>query len=213
MSKQLFTRLVFLNNSIEELTADAFQELNYLEYLEMSHERTFNIWTLKMSFRSLNKLRMKYMIFKNNAWQSVPIDFFSDFKNYTMKKILLNGNILRSLNGSLVILSYFSRIQTLNISRNELVFLNASGLNAVEDLTLSDNNIFDIPSFCADGAEQSLVPKLTRLDLTDNVIRKLLSTSFHCLDNLNHLILDKNRIIVVQNDIFTPSNKFEKTLD
>lgn len=199
-----------MNNSIEELTADAFQELNYLEYLEMSHERTLNISTLKMSFRSLNKLRMKYMIFKNNAWQSVPIDFFSDFKNYTMKKILLNGNIFRSLNGSL--LSYFSRIQTLNISRNELVFLNASGLNAVEDLTLSDNNIFDIPSFCADGAGQSLVPKLTRLDLTDNVICKLLSTSFHCLDNLNHLILDKNRIIVLQNDIFTgnPSNKFEK---
>lgn len=199
-----------MNNSIEELTADAFQELNYLEYLEMSHERTLNISTLKMSFRSLNKLRMKYMIFKNNAWQSVPIDFFSDFKNYTMKKILLNGNIFRSLNGSL--LSYFSRIQTLNISRNELVFLNASGLNAVEDLTLSDNNIFDIPSFCADGAGQSLVPTLTRLDLTDNVICKLLSTSFHCLDNLNHLILDKNRIIVLQNDIFTgnPSNKFEK---
>ncbi|XP_052098309.1 toll-like receptor 13 [Mytilus californianus] len=201
VSKNNLTSLIFRNNSIEDFTVDSFQELIYLGNLEISYERKLNVSSLKMSFRSLNKTLFDTMRFRNNAWTMLPIDFFSNLRNYTMNKLYINENTFMNFNCSL--LSHFSTIHKLNVGRNEILFLYARGLHSVTNLTLSANNIFEIPNFCANEAGESLVPKLSRLDLTDNAIRKLLTTSFNCLDNLKHLILDKNRLTVLENDIFS----------
>ncbi|XP_063431674.1 toll-like receptor 13 [Mytilus trossulus] len=100
-------------------------------------------------------------------------------------------------------MSQFSEIDTLIVERNEIVFLNASGLHSVIKLILTANNLFEIPNFCSDTTGQSLVPRLFLLDLTENAIRKLHPTSFRCLENLRQLILDKNRLAVLENDILS----------
>ncbi|CAC5382545.1 TLR13 [Mytilus coruscus] len=200
VSNNNLTSLSFVNNSIEVFTADAFKELNYLRQLKISHETELNISSLKMSFQNVNKQRMQKMYFVNNGWTMLPLDFFSDFINYTLEKLSFGDNILRNFNSSQ--LSGFSEIHTLSVERNELVFLNSSGLHTIHNLVLISNNIFEIPNFCSDEAGQSLVPKLSRLDLKDNAIRKLGLSSFKCLENLRELILDENRILVLENDIF-----------
>ncbi|CAC5382550.1 unnamed protein product [Mytilus coruscus] len=151
---------------------------------------------------------MDTMNFINNGWTMLPMDLFSDFRNYTLTKITFNDNTFMTFNCSL--LSEFSDIHKLSVERNELVFLNASGLHTVIELILSENNMFEIPNFCADEAGRSLVPKLSRLDMTDNAIRKLRPASFKCLHNLNYLILDKNRLMILENRIFSSLTNLEK---
>ncbi|CAG2186695.1 unnamed protein product [Mytilus edulis] len=200
VSDNNLTSLAFIDNSIKVLTSDAFHNMKYLKYLEISHEKKLNISYLKMSFKSLNKQVMDTVNFINNGWTMLPMDLFSDFRNYTLEKIMFNDNTFLTFNGSLM--SEFSEIHQLSIERNELVFLNASGLHSVIKLILSANNMFEIPNFCADEAGQSLVPKLSRLDMTDNAIRKLRPSSFKCLHNLKKLTLDKNRLMILENRIF-----------
>ncbi|VDI78784.1 Hypothetical predicted protein [Mytilus galloprovincialis] len=203
----LITSLTFIDNSIQVLTSDAFYNMKYLKYLEISHEKKLNISYLKMSFKSLNKQVMDTVNFINNGWTMLPMDLFSDFRNYTLEKIMFNDNTFLTFNGSLM--SEFSEIHQLSIERNELVFLNASGLHSVIKLILSTNNMFEIPNFCADEAGQSLVPKLSRLDMTDNAIRKLRPSSFKCLHNLKKLTLDKNRLMILENRIFSSLTNLE----
>ncbi|CAG2186687.1 unnamed protein product [Mytilus edulis] len=200
VSNNNLTGLTFINNSIEVLTVDAFKEMNNLRHLKISHETFLNVSSLKMSFQNLNKVRMQTMYFINNGWTMLPLDFLSDFRNHTLEKLSFGDNILKNFNSSQ--LSEFSELHTLSVERNELAFLNARGLHSVINLVLISNNIFEIPNFCADKTGRSLVPKLSRLDMTDNAIRNLHPASFVCLENLHQLILDENRILVLENEIF-----------
>ncbi|VDI59117.1 toll-like receptor 13 [Mytilus galloprovincialis] len=201
VSNNNLTGLTFINNSIEVLTVDAFKEMNNLRHLKISHEFFLNVSSLKMSFKNLNKVRMQTMYFINNGWTMLPLDFFSDFRNHTLVKLSLDDNILRNFNGSQLL--EFSEIHTLSVERNELVIFNASGLHTVHHLVLISNNLFEIPNFCSNETGQSLVPKLSQLNLKDNAIRKLGSSSFKCLENLRELILDENRVLVLKNDTFS----------
>ncbi|XP_071166680.1 toll-like receptor 13 [Mytilus edulis] len=200
VSNNNLTGLTFINNSIEVLTVDAFKEMNNLRHLKISHETFLNVSSLKMSFQNLNKVRMQTMYFINNGWSMLPLDFLSDFRNHTLEKLSFGDNILKNFNSSQ--LSELSELHTLSVERNELAFLNARGLHSVINLVLISNNIFEIPNFCADKTGRSLVPKLSRLDMTDNAIRNLHPASFVCLENLHQLILDENRILVLENEIF-----------
>ncbi|CAG2228943.1 unnamed protein product [Mytilus edulis] len=66
VSNNNLTSLVFTNNSIEDLTADAFQELNDLRHLEISHERKLNISTLKICNANIRNL---VYLLRVNAWK------------------------------------------------------------------------------------------------------------------------------------------------
>ncbi|VDI34691.1 Hypothetical predicted protein [Mytilus galloprovincialis] len=144
---------------------------------------------------------MENMSFIHNGWTMLPMDLFSGFKNYTLKNLFITDYTFLNFNGSMM--SQFSKIDRLIVERNEIVFLNATGLHSVIKLILTANNLFEIPNFCSDTTGQSLVPKLIRLDLTENAIRKLHPMSFRCLENLRILILDKNRLAVLENNILS----------
>jgi hypothetical protein len=53
---------------------------------------------------------------------------------------------------------------------NELVFVQADGLQQLEHLDLESNNIFRMPKFCDNETGHSLVPKLLVLSVADNAI-------------------------------------------
>ncbi|XP_063431675.1 toll-like receptor 13 [Mytilus trossulus] len=207
ISNNRITSLTFVDNSIKMLTSDAFYNMKYLKHLEISQEKKLNISYLKLSFKSLDKHVMENMNFINNGWTMLPMDLFSGFRNYTLKILQFNDNTFTTFNGSL--LSEFLEIHKLYVERNELVFLNASGLHSVIELILTANNMFEIPNFCAENAGRSLVPKFSRLDMTDNAIRKLHPRSFKCLHNLTQLTLDKNRLVVLENRIVSSLTNLE----
>ncbi|CAG2186693.1 unnamed protein product [Mytilus edulis] len=148
---------------------------------------------------------MEKMNFIQNGWTMLPIDFFYSFENNTLRNIEFSDN--KFINFNCKLLSQFSKIEKLTVKNNEIVFLHASGLHSVKELILTANNLFEIPNFCSNVTGQSLVPKLYRLDLTENAIRKLHPTSFMCLENLRYLILDKNRLAVLENNIFSRLTK------
>lgn len=202
VSNNLITDLIFSkNNSLRNLTSDAFKDLNHLRTLELHHEKDVSVESIKNSFSSLNRSSITNIRLEYNGWGRLPKDFFTYLSGINMSTISLNNNnFIRFIGTSF---KSFSNIHKIYMRSNELVFVQADGLQQLEHLDLESNNIFRMPKFCDNETGHSLVPKLLVLSVADNAIRILQSHSFQCLGNLRTLILDRNRLTTIENDAFS----------
>lgn len=202
VSNNLITDLIFSkNNSLRNFTSDAFKDLNHLRTLELHHEKDVSVKSIKYSFSSLNKSSITNIRLEYNGWQRLPKDFFTYLSGINISTISLNNNnFIRFVGTSF---KSFSNIHKFYMRSNELVFVQADGLQQLKHLDLDSNNIFRMPMFCDNETGHSLVPKLLVLSVADNAIRILQSHSFQCLDNLQNLILDRNRLKTIENDAFS----------
>lgn len=203
VSRNKLKKLVLNNNKIETISNDAFSDINTIKVLVVGHERKLNLTKLKESFKSLNQSIVTELIFENNGWLStqIPENFLKFMKGGNLSKVKFTGNNFNDFD--FMRLDLDNSAKWLNMSDNEMVFIQTRGLQFVTKLYLAVNNIFEIPDFCENGTQNSLAPRLEYLSLSDNAIRKLAPTSFRCLKRLERLILDRNRLNVIEDYVFT----------
>lgn len=209
ISNNLITDLIFSkNNSLRNFTSDAFKDLNHLRTLELYHEKDVSVKSIKYSFSSLNKSSIRNIRLEYNGWERLPKDFFNYLSGINMSTISLNNNkFIRFIGTSF---KSFSNIYKFYMKSNELVFVQADGLQQLRHLDLESNNIFRMPKFCHNETGHSLVPKLLVLRVADNAIRVLQSNSFQCLGNLQTLILDRNRLKTIESNAFSQMTNIKR---
>ena len=124
----------------------------------------------------------------NQAIKSVPTMSFQDI---TVRKIVLNANdIGTGLNSESFSEDVAKSLVELHLSGCNLRTIPSGMLQnmaQLRELHLSDNRIETLPPFTD-------IPELKTLALWGNRIRKLDSTSFHGLSNLERLDLDHNKL-------------------
>lgn len=202
ISSNKIIRLAFkMKNSIQAISTDAFSDLRYLQSLEVSFESQLDVLNFKSSFRSLNITLINELILENNGWTSLPVNFLDNLGGVTLSALSLNGNDFMILNAS--ILNPIFGLEKLFCVECSMTYFKANGLQKVESIDLTGNNIFQIPTFCDDSGKHSLAPVLKKLILTDNAMRLILPSSFKCLQSLQSLTLDGNRMKDLKKNSFS----------
>ena len=94
-----------------------------------------------------------------------------------------------------------------NITRSEKA--DEAGLNATENLILSDNSILKFPPWFCTSDSKSLYPNLHSLALTSNFITFPVKHAWSCLKKLRILSLRKNVLQTIQDDVFSDLESLE----
>lgn len=193
--------LILKNNSMETIEQDAFSDFNFLRKLEISYEKKLNKTDLNRSFKSLNVTNLEVLMFEQNNWTTLPRHMFQHLSGANLTYISLNYNNLKKLYFN--IFRPLSGLKKLSCRENAIAYMNVSTFHTLQHLDLSENNIYVMPTFCDVINNKSAVPLLKNLSLFNNAIRDISIRSFKCLENLESLILDGNRIRTLDNNVFS----------
>ncbi|XP_063397335.1 toll-like receptor 13 [Mytilus trossulus] len=177
-------------NSVQTITIDAFKDLTYLQSLEISWEKQFDVLHFKSSLKSLNVSLLKELYFERNDWNSLPESLFANLAGFKLSIMSLSENNFEIFNAS--IFTPISGLRKFVCRKCSITDVNANGLKTVEAIDLTSNNIIKIPDFCDATEKHSLAPVLKNLTLSENAIRFILPVSFNCLQSLEMLVLDGN---------------------
>ena len=144
----------------------------------------------------------------------IPDGFFSGLHDSQLVNISLQKNQMKNFTES-----HFKRLKhlkTLDLSNNwiEKIVRSQSdeepGLNAPENVILSDNNFLKFPPWFCNNDSKPLYPNLKFLDLSSNFIVFPIRQAWSCLKQLRTLSLRKNVLLKIQNDVFSDLVSLDK---
>lgn len=184
------TKLVFLNNPVQNVSHDAFKGLTSLEELEISG--SYLLFLEAGTFNSLNKLT-KLLLNNNNKIKLLAPSIFNSLEK--LETLQLSGNSLTSLHKALFNNLY--NLQELNLSFNKLSEIHTSKLGKLKKLDLGLNQFTFLPLDTFSGN-----PQLQILSLQGNQITKITPGIFSQLNNLEELNFRDNKITLLSAGLF-----------
>lgn len=202
------SKLSLAYNEIEEIPADAFEELTFLTELDLTNNRISDLTAEPFSnLTNLETLRLNHNYIKNLNGA------VNNLQN--LKHLYLRGNQIENID--VESLKIIIHLETFDVSWNHLEKLKPMmlsrhwdhlGGNSVCKILMSDNHITSVPNATSWSWEittrfarhvvrgrVAVVDVLTELDLSKNEISNIEYNAFQSLVKLNSLDLSKNRII------------------
>ncbi|CAL8324970.1 unnamed protein product [Arctogadus glacialis] len=186
-------KLVFLNNAIRDVHAEAFDNLTRLEELDLSG----NPWLehlLQGTFSkqgNLTKLQLNF-----NRLKTLLPDTFSSLRS--LETLELRGNLIATLPGSLF--RSLQRLVFLDLSRNWLEEVKREDLEALTELRTLKLNYNLLSCLSVDTFHN--VSQLKELHLEGNSLAELPRDVFSVLDKLEVLNLRGNFLSNFSSDVF-----------
>ena len=186
--------ILFANTSTREITYDAFQGI-HIKNLALNSNRLLKPQLVNLQSLSgkLRSLRMD-----DNDLETLPNFVPVAVRNEKMK-FSFSGNKL-----SMFDFKYFNGIHILklHLSNNILTKIKMNQ-NVIRQLNIDGNRFNTMPDFC-NSDNRSYLPRLTTLRFDNNNFHdSIASFSFQCLNNLQKLSLDKNRILTIRKNAFS----------
>ncbi len=169
-----FICLNFSNNILSKISPDAFRDINKLNTLDLSHNKInyLNLETFKPLIDSLINLQME----------------FNQLHNMETSRLS-------------IILKSFKKLENLDISQNQLVYLpQISAMKNLKYLNLENNNIEFLTD--SDTNEPLLPITLIKLNLKKNQLKHLNEKSFVLMPKLQYLNLAHNQITEISENSF-----------
>ncbi|XP_063444339.1 toll-like receptor 13 [Mytilus trossulus] len=194
--------LRFINNTIVRLEPDAFSSFVTIKTLRISSELSLPATDVMNALNTMKLTRLKSLVLTSNGWRFLPDDMFKAVKANTFD-INLNGNNLQLLN-----LSWFSNISrqlTLRVSFNKISTIIPDSVFSLEKLCLDSNEITKFPKFCINNGNNSALPKLRYLSLSNNKFGNI--GAFRCFPGVKILKIGYNSIGRIAYNTFTGLNK------
>ena len=188
-------RITLLDNSIVNISKDAFSEMKHLSQLEISKEIQVSKHEISEMFFMMSR-KIKSLRFSHNTWDHPPS--FRGLKNASVTELILSYNYFRSLEGDWF--SDLPKLHTLDVSFNGITEneYNFSGLGNITNLFLSGNWFKDFPNFCPYKSWN-----LSRLHFQYNKLTEFKPSYFQCLPHLTHLNMNGHAIRRLYNNTFT----------
>ena len=209
------TYLLLGNNSVQNITSDAFEDLRHLRKLEIDHERQLKPVTVRNMLHAVSKSLESFVI-KELNWTSYanstffPGDLFAGLSNSSLTHV----GIIRC-NMSIFSDSWFpvdNSVRSLDLTQNFIRLGRATyaKLTNLQNLTLYMNSYKNFPDFCNDSLR---LPNLKSLDIAANKLTDFYSLNrrLSCLESLETLNINKHSIRILYDRTFE-SLKSLKTL-
>ncbi|XP_076467476.1 toll-like receptor 4 [Babylonia areolata] len=190
--------LDLFNNNMTFITPTAFRHLHKLKVVliggnNLSYEQlkpVFSIPTVKV---------VKVMCGNLGA---IPLDYFNKTRSLNLEHLDMSWNIIRTLD--LQALHPLRKLRKLYVWSNNMISLNSGSLLALEVLSLHNNWLHNFPATCKQSSmNESLFPKLTELNLSNNRIFSILDPV--CLPRLTGLHMPYTGIVRFSADLFSAS--------
>ncbi|XP_018532716.1 carboxypeptidase N subunit 2 [Lates calcarifer] len=187
------TKLVFLNNALRSVHAQAFEDLTELQELEISGNPLLDHLILGTfsKQKNLNKLLLNF-----NKFKTVLPGMFDTLRQ--LETLQMKGNILTHL-PTLLFLNLHN-LRVLDLSQNKLEEVKRetfSGLARLEILKMNNNLISNITSDTFHNISQ-----LIELHLEGNKISELTDGIFSALTELKVLNLRGNHLTTFSDEVF-----------
>ncbi|XP_076453390.1 toll-like receptor 4 [Babylonia areolata] len=191
------TTLDLSDNGLEYISQGAFSDLEDLCTLYLGRNiLTYMAISPVFLAKGLSSLYLAYM-----DLGAIPKTWFFEKPMPPLMTLDLSGNRLQHL--SLSVLSSVNTFTALVFKDCRTSSVTSAYFPHLELLDLRSNALFDLPESCRNGT--SLFPLLRKIYFSENKF-----SGFHgeiCLPKLEHLILSKNPITVVETDMFN-SHRF-----
>ncbi|XP_050414892.1 toll-like receptor 3 [Patella vulgata] len=209
------------HNHISFIENGFLAALDNLTTLDVS-TNPLSIANLTKSLKN-NSRKLKTIFMEGMKWTKFPYDVMKVLENTTLSNVSVNNNSLKTFGNE--IFPHMSNLVTLQLSANKIRYfhgnktfpylpnlthldlsdnfinnVNLSGANSLTYLSLSSNDLTDLPVCCSNN--NSLVPKLQELFMDNNCISVLMMDNINCLDELHLLNVSATRIQSIESYTF-----------
>ncbi|KAK6185131.1 hypothetical protein SNE40_007430 [Patella caerulea] len=217
------TRLKLRNNHLEILNVETLKNIsnNQLTYLDVSKNRIKKIDSDFIGvFKRLQTLDLNVNPLTNEELKTSMKNISTSLQKLFISGLTLShfdDDLLKPLNGSKItvlglsnnsfhdfngghIFNYLKHLTTLYLSYNHINNFNASRSYSLKQLSLSRNDLTEVPPFCSTAG--ALFPNLEQLYIDQNCISVLNMNNLNCLDNLILLNISETRIETLGSNTF-----------
>ncbi|XP_046370592.2 toll-like receptor 3 [Haliotis rufescens] len=205
--KSSLRSLLMFNNSISNVSADAFRGFTKLYKVVFSNNR-MSVSSLTSAVASLKNCPLTSLTISSAKVRFFRPDFFLPLAHLSNLKLSLVNNCLEVYQSR--VFAPMKGLVYLNLRGNRIRRMNITDnyTQNIPRLRLESNRFDDFPNLCPN--DKSYFPELTQLDIRYNHIRYLNKSYFDCLDKLKILRLDGNLILWVQKDQFAGLKSLER---
>ncbi|XP_071764137.1 uncharacterized protein LOC139918611 [Centroberyx gerrardi] len=187
------TKLVFFNNVLRDIHAQAFEDLTELQELEISG----NPWLEKLFLGTFSKQgNLTKLLLNFNRFKTVLLGMFDSLKE--LETLQMRGNIISHL-PTLLFLNLHS-LRVLDLSQNMLAEVERESFSGLAKLEILKMNYNFISSLSSDTFHN--VSQLKELSLEGNKISKLPHGIFSALTKLEVLNLRGNLLSSFSAEVF-----------
>lgn len=151
------------------------------------------------ALKNMKTAFLKSLTLTGNDWSFLPENMFSAFKGNSIRKINLNRNNLQILNFAWF--SNMNKFQNLRCSFNKILTIVPERITSLKYLYLDGNEITKFQKFCLNHGNNSALPNLSYLSLSQNKIGNL--GQFRCFPMLKTLKIGDNWIGRIHSNTFT----------
>ncbi|ALC44226.1 CG6749 [Drosophila busckii] len=223
-------QLLLNDNQLEQLDALSFRGLNTLQHLQLSYNSLSNIG--KDTFQPLVQLRR--LNISHNVLGALRPQVFGSaaVQSFSLQQLDLSGNSLRLLFDNQFRL--LAKLQLLDLSQNSIASLSSphfAGLSSLRKLYLQSNDILEIKphTFAAlvdldtldlsynnieslddDAFGSKTLPRLRKLNLNANNLKRLHALAFSSLPFVEYLSLGNNDLRNLDVRMFLPMRQLQK---
>ncbi|XP_067657934.1 toll-like receptor 13 [Haliotis asinina] len=182
--------LIMDRNNITGLAPDAFEDLIFLQLLKWQ-QPGFLLKDIIPALQNMHSdLHSLTLYADSGTKKTLDAAVFQHLTSLCQLTLFVTG--MEVFNATF--LSHVQNLSRLELSQQSLrSFIVERPLPKLESLFLEGNDLVGVPSLCAEGGS-ALTPRLRKLDVQNNNIRRLDLSRLACLPNLLKLLLSKNRI-------------------
>ncbi|XP_071080197.1 toll-like receptor 4 [Haliotis cracherodii] len=194
--------LILRNNSITDISGDAFQDMKWLEVLDLRYNNVHEE-VLQKSFHSLQNTVRSNDVSNNRYLWNLTDDFVRGLLRLKLKILLIEHAHIQQLNFS--VMSRLKSLRVLNVANNDISWTTADVPWYLTSISFLSNSLTELPRFCV----HTNYSKLRYLDLGENAISHLSNVSMKCLTDLEHISFTDNFLWRIYSDTFSSLSKLQ----
>ncbi|XP_050396230.1 toll-like receptor 3 [Patella vulgata] len=198
ISNKQLTYLDVSKNKIKKIDSDFIGVFKRLQTLDLSVNPLTNE-PLKASLKNISTSLQKLFI-SGLKLSHFDDDLLKPLNGSMLKTLGLSNNRFHVFNGGQIFI-YLKHLTTLYLSYNHINYFNASRSYSLKQLSLSRNDLTEVPPFCSRA--EALFPNLEELSIDQNCISVLNMSNLNCLDDLILLNISETRIETLKRNTFS----------
>ncbi|XP_050396232.1 toll-like receptor 2 type-1 [Patella vulgata] len=198
ISNNQLTDLDVSKNKIEKIDSDFIGFFKRLQILNLNVNPLTNE-PLKASLKNISTSLQKLFIGGLNL-SHFDDDLLKPLNGSMLTTLGLSNNSFHVFNGG-HIFNYLKHLTSLYLSYNYINNFNASHSYSLKQLSLTRNDLTEVPPFCSRA--EALFPNLEELYIDQNCISVLNMNNLNCLDNLIKLNISETRIETLKSYTFS----------
>ncbi|XP_050395363.1 toll-like receptor 13 [Patella vulgata] len=190
------------NNSISSVDEGYFSIFLHLQKLNVSK----NPLTCQIINKSVNGISksLTELDLMGMGWEDFPYSLMKSLTQTKLAVLVLKNNSIKSFNSSNTF-RQLKHLRHLDLSINFIANLILSNAKNLKYLSLSSNDLTELPLCCSNGT--ALLPNLKYLFMDDNCISRLKMENINCLGELQLLNISSTRIHSIESNTFSKLTK------